>query len=472
MRGLGLVYGISFFSLWTQVEGLIGAQGIIPVANYLDSVLQHYGASQLRLLPTLLWIDASDFALHLLCAVGVASSLSLITGFAPLAAAAVAWLIYLSLFVGGQDFLSFQWDLLLLETGYVSMFWMPLAFRPRRCWRQPASTAIQWVLRALMFRLMLSSGAVKLLSGDPSWSEFAALRFHYETQPLPGPLSWFAHHLPAEVHTLEAVVMFVIELVLPFAIFCGRRLRAIAAAGFALLQIGIVATGNYGYFNVLTLLLCLPLLDDGHLRRLVGPQIPSRGSGWPRAVTFSSAALLLWLGTTHLATTLQLSTAWEPEPVRQARHWLEPLRLSNSYGLFAVMTQHRSEIAVEGSYDGKEWRRYAFRYKPGQVGDLPPLAGFHMPRLDWQMWFAALRSFERTRWFSAFAARLLQGSPAVLELLAHNPFPDRPPAMLRATRFSYRFTTPTERSINYHWWWAQETGPYSPILSLRRGSDN
>ena len=466
VRALGLVYLLAFASFWSQAEGLVGTRGILPVAETLRWAGETLGPSAWWRLPTLLWIDAGDTALHALCAAGCAAALLAAAGVAPALALALCWLLYLSVYVAGHQFLSYQWDVLLLEAGVLGVLWAPLTWRPRRAWEQPPPPVVTWLLRWLCFRLMWSSGVVKLLSGDPAWRGLTAMEHHYQTQPIPAWTSWFAHHLPPAVHSAETLLLFGVELVLPFAVFGPRRLRLAAAAGFALLQLGIAATGNYGFFNLLTIVLCLPLLDDAAFGRPVVASGGDHRRTWPRWFLWPATALILCLSTLQMAATLGLDVR-HAGPLLRLQQWLGPLHLSSSYGLFATMTTTRPEIVLEGSRDGVEWRTYRFRYKPTELDRRPVFAGPHMPRLDWQMWFAALRGFERARWFHAFARRLLEGSAPVLGLLAEDPFGDGPPPRyLRAHLYEYRFSHGEARRRG-QWWERTLLRPYSPVLSLR-----
>ena len=471
LRLLGLVYGIAFASLWVQVDGLIGSQGILPAQEYLDLAAQQLGNQAWTQLPTLCWFAAGDSALNTLCATGVLLSLCLVIGLAPLVCSLALWALYLSLFSVAQVFLSYQWDILLLETGFLAILWAPLSLRPAVLWSATVSRPILWLLRWLLFRLIFSSGVVKLLSGDPAWRSLQALGFHYESQPLPTWTSWYVHQLPAFVHSAATAVALGVELVVPFAIFAPRRIRLIGAAALAALQLVIAATGNYGFFNLLTLVLCLVLLDDAALSRLPSVRrltIAAPGRGMPRWLVLGAGALIVCLSTFDLSRTLRISAAW-PKPIVDLYRSLSPLQLTSGYGLFAVMTTTRPEIEVEGSEDGATWKAYAFRWKAGASDRAPAFCAPHMPRLDWQMWFAALGSFEsnRSRWFSHFMARLLEGSPAVLNLLAENPFEERPPRFVRARLYRYTFTGLDERRSSGDWWRRELTGPYSPVLSLR-----
>ena len=460
LRALGLVYFIAFVSLGVQVDGLIGSRGILPVAPLLEWVKGQVGAEGYWLLPTLAWLDASDGFLRFLCFGGAALAVLVMAELAPAAALVLCWAFYLSLVSVGQIFLGYQWDALLLETGLLAVFFAPLGLRPRP--GAPPSLIAVWLLRFLLFRLMFGSGVVKLLSGDPTWRGLTALRFHYETQPLPTFLGWWAHQLPAWFQALSTVLMFAVELVVPFFVFGPRRLRLVACGSFLALQALIAATGNYTFFNLLAAALALLLLDDAALPGPPAAAAPAEGRPWPRLVLWPVAAVLGLVSAAEMAGTFGIGAG----PLTALQRAVAPLRSVNSYGLFAVMTTSRPEIEVEGSADGVVWRPYAFRFKAGDLRRAPRFVAPHQPRLDWQMWFAALGSCRGNPWFVQFLERLLEGSPPVLGLLADNPFPDHPPRLVRAQAYEYRFTTPAERAATGDWWRRQPKGLYCPALSL------
>lgn len=467
LRGLGLIYAIAFASLWAQIDGLAGSHGILPAQQLLDAVRGQLGDRGPALFPTLCWWWHSDLALRALCATGTALGIIAALGFAPVACLALLWLLYLSLCTVGGAFMNFQWDALLLETGFLAIWLAPLALRhPLRSRWIPSPMAL-FLLRWLLFRLMLLSGAVKLLSGDAAWWNLTALDTHYETQPLPNPLSWYAHQLPASVDRACVFVMFAIELAAPFLIFGPRAARRIAAGAFIALMFLIFVTGNYTFFNVLTALLCLPLIDDRAFPWFKRPAPrPARPVAWNPWLLAPIGALLFVLSTQQCTARLGLRFPW-PKSLLELQAALAPYRSINSYGLFAVMTPTRPEIILEGSRDGIEWRPYEFRWKPGDPGRAPGFVAPHQPRLDWQMWFAALGDARHNPWFFRLAARLIEGSPAVLALLGTNPFPDAPPKYIRARLFQYRFTTPSERRQSGAWWHRDELRPYCPVIQLR-----
>ena len=318
---------------------------------------------------------------------------------------------------------------------------------------------------------MFSSGVVKLASGDAAWRQLTALTYHYETQPLPTWLGWYAHQWPAWCQRVSCGVMFGMELLVPWLIFtprAGRHAAGLLLIGFQGL---ILLTGNYTFFNALTIALCLFLFDDAAwpeaLRRpaVGGPAAPGPRGAWPRWLMGLVGA---GLGILSLAPLSQLL----PVPGAVARPFFvlyraaAPLRIVNGYGLFAVMTTRRLEIEIEGSRDGQTWQPYAFPWKPGDVRRRPAFVAPHQPRLDWQMWFAALSRYDDAPWFLRFCEQLLRGSPAVLRLLAGNPFPEAPPRYLRAVAYEYHFTDGPTRRQTGAWWRRTRAGLYCPVLSL------
>jgi lipase maturation factor 1 len=469
LRALGAVYLVAFLSLWVQIAGLVGSRGILPAATLLDWIGAKTGPERFRLLPTLFWLHPTDGFLHFLCGGGVALALLLIFGIAPLPVLVLLWVFYLSLVTVGQDFLGFQWDGLLLETGLLAVFLAPPGLRPRIATEAPVPPLALWILRFLLFRLMFTSGAVKLKSGDPAWRGLTALRVHYETQPLPPWMGWLAHQLPARLHTASTAVMFAIELLVPFLIFGPRPLRLTACALMVALQAAIAATGNYGFFNLLSVVLCLLLLDDGvfpaRWREAMGtPAADAAWTSWSNWAVVPLAVVVAVTSTIQIAGAVGLQVRW-PRPMVTLYRALSPLRTFNPYGLFAVMTPSRPEIVIEGSRDGTTWQAYEFRWKPGDLRRRPAFMAPHMPRLDWQMWFAALGSCEDSPWFQDFLGRLLQGSPPVVRLLAHNPFPDAPPRYIRSTVYDYRFTDMKTLRADGTWWRRTRLGPFCPTVT-------
>ncbi|HRJ72843.1 MAG TPA: lipase maturation factor family protein [Terrimicrobiaceae bacterium] len=467
VRGIAAIYLIAFVSFLVQARGLVGANGILPAQAFFARAGAVLGPDGFWLLPSVCWWGASDAVLCGLSLAGAVVSALVLAGIAPLAGLVFLWGAYLSLSVAGQDFYRFQWDLLLLEAGFLAIFLAPSGWR-HRAGNPPrlARLLVIW----LLFRLMFCSGVVKLTSGDPAWSDGSALEFHYFTQPLPTPLAWFAAQLPGWWQFFSVKVMFFIELVLPFFLFGPRHLRLGAAAGLVLLQVLIAATGNYGFFNALTVVLCLLAVDDAVWRRwlpfagLARPGSPVAPGFLSRWIIIPVAGAIFALSLVPLVSSFRRPVPWIA-PLARAYDAVAPFRTINGYGLFAVMTTERREILVQGSEDGFDWKTYTFRFKPGDPRRAPPWVAPYMPRLDWQMWFAALGHPGNHPWFEAFLRRLGEGSPAVLGLLEHNPFPDRPPRFLRALSDRYTFTTWAEWRAGGDWWHAEPAAIYYPEVA-------
>jgi len=453
LRLLALVYLAAFASFGLQAEGLIGAAGILPAAEFFRAIDLGYGVEKYWLLPSLFWISASDIAIDAAALGGCVLSLLLLVNRWPRLCLVGLYLLYLSLYHAGQAFTSFQWDTLLLECGFLAVF---LPGSPR---------LFAWMYRWLLFRFMLQSGLVKLLSGDEHWRDLTALSYHFETQPLPTALGWYAHHLPAAILQAGVVFTFLVELVLPFFILMPRRPRAVAAGVIALFQLMIIATGNYNYFNLLTICLCLLLLDDGYCTRLLPEFLPSVRQVSTRwrlpGLAPGIAVTYLLLGAIALGFTA--SGGRVGGLTGQLLRWSEPFHIANRYGLFAVMTTRRPQIIFEGSEDGREWLPYTPRYQPGPLDRAPVWATPHQPRLDWQLWFAALAPRESNPWLRGLVAGLLQGSPPVVALFEHNPFPTRPPRYLRASLYNYRFTDSSTRARTGNWWEREYESRFWPV---------
>jgi predicted DCC family thiol-disulfide oxidoreductase YuxK len=459
LRLLGLIYLSAFVSFGVQALGLIGSHGILPIADLVKQISAGAGVERFFVMPMLFWVNASDLAIRLVCWAGAGFSLLLIFNVLPRVSLLALYVLYLSLLYGGQTFMSFQWDTYLLETGFLSLLFT-LAPAPGL-----------WLLRWLLFRFMFMSGAVKLLSGDPNWWNLSALSYHFFTQPLPTPLAWYAAHLPLSLLRFATAGVFLIELLVPFLIFFPRRLRFCAAFGILSLQGCILITGNYNWFNLQTMLLCLLLFDDAALRKCAPQRLLSalsrRGSrARPKSISIAVGAcglLLVFLSLVQLDMRFGGSP---PSALRKIDEWTEPLHLVSSYGLFAVMTTERNEIIIEGSSDGAEWREYAFRYKPGDISRRPPWNIPHQPRLDWQMWFAALDDPRRVYWFPHFLERLLENEPSVTALLEKNPFADKPPQFIRAQFYSYAFSSSGDKRRGL-WWQRRSLGLYFPMVRLK-----
>jgi len=482
LRLLAAIYFVAFVSLWVQIDGLIGSGGILPAADFFRLVGERLGVERYTYFPSLCWLSSSDAFLHVLCGAGATVAAAAVI--LPLWAAPwpILWALYLSLFVAGQTFLGFQWDILLLEAGFLAVLLAPARLTPGRgIVHTPRRIAVE--LHAwLLFRLLFASGVVKITWNDPSWqlNDLTALTFHYETQCLPPWTAWYMHHLPAAFHRASCAALFAIEIGGSLLLLVPGRARRIGCFLQAILQVTIAVTGNYGFFNYLTLALCVPLLDDAGWPRRIrqrmlekngAPRLPARR--WPAWLAGSFGGIVglasipvfvgnlapdpaAWLG--------PLSRAWEVS--YQVAEPFHRLHVVSSYGLFRSMTKDRPEIVVEGSDDGTEWKAYEFKYKPGDLSRRPAFVAPHQPRLDWQMWFAALSSPLHDRWFSSFVHRLLEGSQPVLGLLAKDPFEGKAPRYVRALRYDYHFTSPEEGRSTGNWWKRTPRDVYLRPVSL------
>ena len=497
LRLLAVVHLVAFASAWTQLAGLIGPHGLLPAQPFFDAVRTQLGPAAARdELPSLCWWFGATTFLPVLCATGIALSLLLFAGIAPAPALVGLWACYLSLCGAGQVFFNFQWDSLLLETTLLAVFLAPWKLLP--LWRphEPPPLA-RLLLVWLLFRLMLVSGAVKLLSGDPAWRDLTALTFHYETQPLPTPLAYWAHQLPAWLQRAACAGLFAIELLVPFFFFAPRGLRHRAALLTAALMLLIALTGNYTFFNFLTAALCVLLLDDTLLARLLPPRFPpaishllndKRPGTAPFPLSSAPPKQLCHLLDDITPPAPPSAPASNPPPARRPR-WplrlfaafvfayttldtlpvffrhlgpvpgfnalsaaLAPYRSFNRYGLFAVMTNPRPELVFEGSDDARTWLAYDFPYKPGDLARAPTWVAPHQPRLDWQLWFAALGPPAQNPWVLTLAEHFLRGTPEVLALVAKNPFAARPPRYVRVVRYEYHFTDSATRAATGQIW--------------------
>ena len=466
-KAIAVIYLLAFWGLYSQMEGLYGVRGILPIQDYIAGLTRHFGGIAVFKLPTLFWFFQSNLALKVLCGVGVIAALLAVIGVLPGLCFLVIWVLYLSLVNVGQAFLSFQWDILLLEVGFLCLFMSPWVLWEKGPRREPI-IGLRFLVYWLLFRLMLGSGIVKLLSGDPQWRGLTALTFHYLTQPLPHIGGWLAHQLPVWAQKASVVMMFVIECILPFFIWGPKRFKQIAFIGLISLQMLILMTGNYGFFNLITLTLCIPLLPDAIWEKW--------GSKWtilrerPKPAyhplyLVPVTALILTLSGTFELKRLGVPV---PQPIQALTNVTYPYHIVGRYGLFAVMTTVRNEIDVQGSRDGRNWQSYVFKFKPGAL-DRPPIwvQPFH-PRLDWQMWFAALNHYSNQRWYLAFLSRCLEGSPDVLGLLQSNPFNESPPKYIRGVFDTYTYTTVGQLWETGEWWQKEPQGLYSPVMSFQK----
>ena len=498
VRLLGVTALIAFASLWVQGQALFGSQGILPVDSFMERYAdqlekQNNSPSRFLSLPTLFWYFHGDTAIHGIAATGSIASLMLIIGICPALAAGVIWITYLSLMIAGQTFLTFQWDILLLECSFLAIFFAPwvLFDRPSRH-RSPAPLArllVWWVL----FRLMFESGLVKInhwsVNDVNTWRDLTAMNFHYWSQPLPSGISWFFHQMPSWFHETSLIVMMGVELILPFLIFAPRRPRLVAILGLIALQAIIIVSGNYGFFNLLSILLCISAIDDqsipSRLKGLFADSEREVGSARylelvRRLLFYPVAGLILLVSGFQLVKSFEGNRPARGGPSFQLHlpSWARPVFVQtmrfhtvNSYGLFRVMTTTRPEIILSGSRDGKNWIPYEFKWKPGDPGIRPKFPTPHMPRLDWRMWFAGLvlegqRAY--SPWFVRFVEELLRGNTKVAELMGPSPFPEEPPRFIRIELYHYQFTEGDVRRETGAWWRRELLDNYTNTISLKQ----
>ena len=464
LRALAVIYMVAFASLASQVTGLLGEHGILPVGEFLKNVAAGSGGIRYLAVPSVFWFGSDDSVLQGFAYLGVALAVVLmLTGFRSAKfqrlTLILLYILYLSFAAVGQEFLGFQWDSLLLETGFLALF------------LTPSSQIVPWLFRWLGFRLIFLSGAVKLLSGDATWHSLSALSFHWHTQPLPTVLAWYADKLPLPIQHAATWFTLAIEIVVPFAVFCPRKIRMAGAFILIGFQILILLTGNYTFFNLLTIALLLFWFDDRALRRVVPESVWTEKPKLPPRLIWALPTVIVLLGLLHMLQTFGVGL---PVPASAALRYTSPLQIVNTYGLFASMTTQRLEIVLEASYDepngsgqhgnDPKWTPYEFRYKPGDPKAAPKWVAPHQPRLDWQMWFAALGSYRENIWLVNLAVRLLEGSPAVAELIKGE---NQPPRFIRAVIYEYKFTDWATHRKTGEWWTREPRGVYLPAVALK-----
>jgi hypothetical protein len=462
LRALGLIFLSAFYSLAFQINGLIGPQGILPAGQYLGEVHRAFGIAEgLWFAPTLFWISASKAMLLGVTLLGVVASVLLIFNVAPRICIAVAGICFLSFIGAAQDFASYQSDGMLLEAAFISSFLAPRGLRPGLGAVDPPSRLPYFLLLWEWFRIYFESGVVKLLSGDVQWRSLTAMDHYYENGPLPTWIGWyFQQLLPHGFHAFSVVLIFIFELGLVWFAFLPRRFRLICFCLATAFQAGIILTANYAFLNYIVLSLGVLLADDRFLRLPAPPTEPKR-TPWPARIALGwilYATIVVAPGIAHRL----------PQPLLWPATVLEPFRIANRYGLFAVMTIDRYEIEFQGSRDGVNWTPYPFRYKPQDPMRAPGIYAPYQPRFEWNLWFASLGEWRRYPWVLRTELRLLEGSPAVLHLFASNPFPDGPPTWVRAISWQYWFTTAEEKRATGAYWRREELGLYAP--ELHRGS--
>ncbi len=475
-RWLGFLFFWAFLALWFQMEGLIGPSGILPAGDLLTAVRQAdpgaslaSGLQRWLLIPSLLWIGSGTFAVHLLCAAGLAAAVLVMARLYPRWALAVCLVCFLSFLSTAQVFASYQSDGMLMTAGVIGLF---LDAEKPNWW---SFFSLRW----LWFTIYFGSGWAKWASGDPQWRHLTALDHYYENGPLPAALGWYAQNLlPHGIEATIALAILVMELGLAWLCFGPRRARITLFWITTPFQIAIILTANYGFLNWLVLGLGFALLDDRHLRWLLR-RLARRGrplcswrfqaaSNEAPATVSSGARWSNWvLIALVLITALNLGhRVWRriPAPERLDTA-LAPFRVVDSFGLFAVMTRARYEIEFQGTNDGITWTPYPFRFKPQDPARAPGWFGPYQPRFDWNLWFASLGTYADNPWVEETEIGLLRGDAAVLGLFAHNPFPQGPPRAVRAVLWQYWFSTPAQQRQQHIWWTRRQLGLYAPLLA-------
>jgi hypothetical protein len=490
LRALAIWYFSAFYSLIFQIKGLIGPNGILPAADYLQAVAGALHGLRFWYAPTLFWFGASDRALMIVTWIGAIASLMLFFNIWPRASLVVCFACFLSFIASSQDFSSYQSDGMILEAGFISLFFAPPGFLPGLGRANPASRASLYLLRWEWFRIYFESGCVKLLSGDRSWRNLTAMDDYYQNGPLPTWIGWYAQHLPHWFHASTVILTFAMELGIVWLVFLPRRFRILCFCVITPFEIGIILTANYTFLNYLVLSLGFLLLDDrfcewvlpARLRALIdrkpfaapGESPPGHAPhppGWRAQWRHRLRPVRMSIAGISLGWVFYVTTAWlvfmfapnAPLPEKPVQ-LLEPFRIANRYGLFAVMTHARYEIEFQGSPDGTSWTPYPFRYKPQDLNRAPGLYAPYQPRFEWNLWFASLGTWREYRFVLWTEERLLLNEPEVLELFKSNPFASAPPKQVRAVIYRYWFTDMKTKREQGFWWRRDLLGNYAPVL--------
>lgn len=456
-RGVAAVYLIAFVAAARQFRPLIGEHGLLPVPRFV-------AGQSLRRVPSIFQLHYSDRFFAAAAWLGAAVAAAVVAGVAelmPLWAAMLSWLVlwllYLSIVNVGQAWYSFGWESLLLETGFLAIFLGNDRTAP--------PVLIMWLMRWLLFRVEFGAGMIKL-RGDPCWRNLTCLYYHHETQPMPGPFSWFFHHLPGPLHRVEVAVNHVAQLVVPFGLFAPQPVASAAAGIMIITQLWLVTSGNFAWLNWLTIVLACGVIDDASAATVLpvpeSPALPGTPS-WFAALVIAVTALVTVL------------SYWPVRNLLSRRQRMNlsfnPYHLVNTYGAFGSIGRTRNEVVIEGTDDPEiteqtVWREYEFKGKPGAVRRRPrQYAPYHL-RLDWLMWFIAISPRYAQPWFAPFLVRLLENDPATLRLLRRNPFPAAPPRYVRAQLYRYRFTSLAELLHDRAWWHRTLVGTYTPPIAL------
>lgn len=482
LRALGAIYFSAFFSLVSQIKGLIGPQGILPARQYLDAAARYFGAARYWNVPSLFWISAGPHMLMAVVWLGLLASVLVFFNVWPRLNLFVCFVCFLSFVAAAGEFSGYQSDGMLLEAGFLALFFAPPGLLPGYGPAHPPSRASLFLLLWEWFRIYFESGMVKILSGDEQWRNLTAMDAYYQNSPLPTWIGWYVAHLPHWFHAATVVVTLLLEFVVVLMLFFPRRVRLVCFWIVTPWQIGVILTGNYTFLNYLVAALGFLLLDDTYVRHFIpvrfrpslfGKNAERRSSlrvpeGLRAAGVGLAAILLLWVGYATGVEMIAMVVPRVPLPVAPVKA-LEPFRIANQYGLFAVMTRGRYEIEFQGSNDGENWQPYLFRYKPQLLNEAPRIYAPYQPRFDWNLWFASLGDWRQNEMVLLTEEHLLANDGDVLKLFRSNPFPQSPPRYVRAVLWQYWFTSMAEKRRTGDWWRRELLGLYAPTIT--RGAD-
>jgi hypothetical protein len=470
LRLIGAIYAVAFIVAINQIIPLIGSNGLLPVGLYVDRVSHSLGSNTAGFirLPSLFWFDHSDGFLLVTAWIGFLLSCFVLAGYANAIILTVLWFFYMSFVHLGQDWYGYGWEIQLLETGFLSIFLCPLLdIRPFPKRAPPMPVIV--LFRCLIFRIMIGAGMIKI-RGDDVWRNGTALYYHFETQPLPGPLSRWFHFLPRNVLKIGVWYNFFAELIAPWFIFRPRITRLIAGSAIVILQIILILSGNLSILNWLTIVPALACFDDRFWSKLLPKSLVHRAeTAETQAESSPSMIVTVWV-TTFLIAILSVQPIFNILSPRQIMNTsFNPLDLVNTYGAFGSVGQERMNVVFEGTTDDvpddkANWKSYIYKGLPVELSQRPPQIAPYQLRLDWQMWFAAMSSPEEYPWTYNLIWKLLHNDPGTLSLFADNPFPEKPPRFIRAVLYRYRFAKPG--NPEKHWWNRERLGdvwlpPYS-----------
>lgn len=480
LRALAAIYFSAFFSLLFQIKGLIGPQGILPAGQYLAAITRVAGVSRFWNAPTLFWLSSGNGMLMAVVWVGLLASVLAFVNVWPRVSLLVCWVCFLSFVASAQDFSGYQSDGMLLEAGFISLFFAPRGVWPGLGVDSPPSRASLFLLLWEWFRIYFQSGMVKILSGDPQWRNMTAMDEYYQNSPLPSWVGWYVEHLPHRFHAGTVVLTLVLEFGLVWMMFFGRRMRWICFWIATVWEAGVILTGNYAFLNYLVLSLGILLVDDVYLRRWVparwalaqegveGENKPALAAHFESVKLALAAVMLTWVGYATVYKLLGMVISTVPLPAAPVAA-LEPFRIANQYGLFAVMTRGRYEIEFQGSNDGTTWKPYIFGHKPQLLNERPRVYAPYQPRFDWNLWFASLGDWRQNEIVPLTEEALLDNDRDVVGLFRDDPFGGRAPKYVRAVLWQYWFTTLDEKRRTGNWWRRNLLGLYAPELA--RASD-